>query len=195
MVGEIWRDCKHYEDLYEVSNFGRVRTKKTGHYKIQNSNGKGYLFVELWANNKGKKEYVHRLVAMTFIDNPDNKPTVNHKDEDRQNNHVDNLEWMTYQENNNYGSHNERAKETRRKNGFNERQRKLWRSDENPAKKNPKYGSLNNNAKKVICDNKIFDTLKQCAAYYKVNYGTFRGYMCDAERMPKRFIDMGLRYA
>lgn len=195
MLNEIWRDCKHYEDLLMVSNLGRVKEKGTGKYKIQHDNGKGYLYVSISVNGKRKREYVHRLVAMTFIENPENKPTVNHKDEDRQNNHVDNLEWMTYQENNNYGSRNKRAAETRIKKGLNERQRKLWQSDENPAIKNPKYGALNAYSKKVICDNKIFDTLKQCAAYYKVNYGTFRGYMCENKRMPKRFKDMGLRYA
>ena len=109
MLDEVFKDCKYYEELYEVSNYGRVRNKKTKNFITQHDNGKGYLFVTLWKNNKGKREYVHRLVALAFIPNPDKKPTVNHKDEDKQNNYVENLEWMTYKENNNYRTHNERS--------------------------------------------------------------------------------------
>lgn len=194
MQDEIWKDVKHYEGLYVVSNYGRVKNVRTNHYLVQHNNGRGYLCVDLWKFNKGRREYVHRLVAMAFIPNPENKPTVNHKDEDKQNNYVENLEWMTYQENNNYGSHNVKSIETRKNNGVFENQRKRW-TEHNPSKENPKYGASNNAARKVICEDKLFECIKDCAEYYDVNYGALRGYLSDDKRMPKRFKDLGLRYA
>lgn len=206
MKDEIWKDCKHYEGLYQVSNYGRVKGLKRTiickngvekpieeKYITQHDNGNGYLFVNLYKHNKSKREYVHRLVAMAFIPNPENKPTVNHKDEDKQNNHVDNLEWMTYKENNNYGTHNERGKETRDKNGTNEKQRQRWITN-NPAKTNPKTRGKNAYAKKVFCNGLVFECIKDCAEHFKINYGTMRGYLSNKKRKPKRFVDMNLSY-
>lgn len=112
MIEEVWKDVKHYEGLYQVSNFGRVKSLgrwKDNHskkqwveekYLIQRNNGRGYLAVDLNKNNKTKREYVHRLVALTFIPNPEHKPQVDHIDTDRQNNRVENLRWVTQRENN-----------------------------------------------------------------------------------------------
>lgn len=106
---EIWRDIKDYEGLYQVSNFGSVKSlnyNHTGKEKIL-STGKvsgGYLSVQLYKNGKGKMYSVHRLVAQAFIPNPLNLPQVNHKDENPSNNHVDNLEWCDQKYNNNYGT-------------------------------------------------------------------------------------------
>ena len=72
----------------------------------------GYLYVGLWKENTLIKKRVHRLVAEAFIDNPDNKPQVNHRDEDKTNNCVENLEWCTAEYNLNYGARNERAAKT-----------------------------------------------------------------------------------
>ena len=99
MLEEVFKDCKYYEELYEVSNYGRVRNKKTKRFLTQHDNGNGYLFVQLWRNNKGKREYVHRLVALAFIPNPDNKKEVNHINSIRTDNFVENLEWVTRKEN------------------------------------------------------------------------------------------------
>jgi hypothetical protein len=90
---EVWKDVVGYEGLYQVSNLGRVKsverykdnngTKQLVKERIlkQGENKKGgYLKVDLWKNNKSKTLYVHRLVAIAFIDNPTNKPTVNHID-------------------------------------------------------------------------------------------------------------------
>ena len=111
---EIWKDIADYEGLYQVSSLGRV--KSLGNYKSSKekilklkSNKKGYLCVNLYKEGKSKHLKVHRLVAKAFIPNLENKPQVNHKDEDKTNNKVENLEWMTCRENNNYGTHNEKV--------------------------------------------------------------------------------------
>lgn len=109
---EIWRDIEGYHN-YQVSNLGRVKSlnyNKTGKEKIlKNSKNKdGYLFARLYKEGKVKTFKVHRLVAQVFIPNPDNLPQVNHKDENKTNNCVENLEWCTAQYNTNYGTHNER---------------------------------------------------------------------------------------
>lgn len=127
---EIWKDIDGYEGLYQVSNMGRV--KSLGRYKIARNNSisfmseiikktqiskKGYITVTL-NNNKQRKTFkVHRLVAQAFLDNPDNLPQINHKDEDKTNNVIwvnddgsidynkSNLEWCDNKYNCNYGNH------------------------------------------------------------------------------------------
>ena len=113
---EIWKQVPGYTGLYEVSNFGRVRTvegKKTYSVRhgvrrwksrvLREKNPKGRdVRVSLWKDKKAKSFLVHRLVAMAFLPNPENKATVNHKDGTPRNNHVTNLEWATYKENNNH---------------------------------------------------------------------------------------------
>lgn len=103
---EQWASIPGYEGLYEVSDAGRVRSlfryKKI--LKTSPNKGNGYLYAQLFKNKKGKNMAVHRLVAMCFCKNPDNKPFVNHKDETRTNNNADNLEWVTHKENCNYGT-------------------------------------------------------------------------------------------
>lgn len=83
---------------YEVSNLGNVRRIKTGKLLSQ-QNSNGYRTVTLWENGKEKIKYVHRLVALAFLDKPTNKNEVNHKDGNRANNCLDNLEWVTPSEN------------------------------------------------------------------------------------------------
>jgi hypothetical protein len=89
---------------YQVSNYGNVKNIKTNKILSPGDNRKGYLYVNLW-NEKGiHREYVHRLVANTFISNINKYPIINHKDEDPHNNNANNLEWCTNQYNLNYGS-------------------------------------------------------------------------------------------
>lgn len=121
---EQWKDVRGYEGSYQVSNLGGVRSVdryvRTGDrhkrlikgkvLKPQISN-KGYLFVTLSKESKELGFFVHTLVAKAFIPNPDMLPEVNHKDENKQNNIVDNLEWCTSKYNNNYGSHKEKCAE------------------------------------------------------------------------------------
>ena len=105
---EIWKDIKGYEGLYQVSNLGRVKRVTTGRVLKQFPNKQGYLLVSLCKTGKQKSFAIHRLVAQAFILKPENKPEVNHIDEDKTNNMVSNLEWCTRVENNNYGTRTER---------------------------------------------------------------------------------------
>jgi len=108
LLFEEFRDIKNYEGLYEVSNLGRIRNKKTGRILKPLKNTNGYLRLDLCKNGIRRAAKVHRLVAEAFIPNPQNLPCVNHKDENKINNCLDNLEWCTYEYNNNYGTIKER---------------------------------------------------------------------------------------
>jgi len=105
MIEEVWKDIKGYEDLYQISNLGRVKSIRNNIIKKPSVLPKGYL--QICLNKKGKSKYVsiHRLVAQAFIPNQNNLPCVNHKDCNPQNNNVSNLEWISYKDNNNYKNH------------------------------------------------------------------------------------------
>ena len=129
---EIWRTAIYkgeiYEGLYKVSNLGRILSLNYNHtgkpgLMTPVEDKYGYFRLQLWKNGEFKTCKVHRLVAETFLENPENKPCVNHKikgDEGKKINMVifnedgtvnkekSTIEWVTYEENNNYGSHNER---------------------------------------------------------------------------------------
>ena len=117
---EVWKDIPNYEGLYQVSNLGRVKSfRKSTKFGSQpeyilkpNLANNGYMQVTLYNNAKRHKFLVHRLVAIVFLPNPDNLPQINHKDEDRQNNEVSNLEWCTAEYNNAYGTAKIRAIDT-----------------------------------------------------------------------------------
>lgn len=127
---EIWKNIKGYEGLYQVSNYGKVRsldkkvkgsnqygkiffvTKKGKQLKSRIKNG--YCNVHLIKNGVLKEFTIHRLVAEAFIPNPNNLPQVNHKDENKANNYVENLEWCTRSYNCSYGSRCERIWISRR---------------------------------------------------------------------------------
>ena len=109
---EVWKDIKGYEGLYQISNLGRVKRVTTGRILKGGKDKDGYLMVKLYKNNIRSNKKIHRLVAEAFIPNPENKPQVNHADENKTNNSLDNLEWMTAKENINHGTHNERVSKT-----------------------------------------------------------------------------------
>lgn len=111
LLNEIWKDIKNYEDLYQVSNYGRVKrlerfVDKTHHYftKIMkmSKDKDGYYFVSFYKNGKSKQQRVHNLVGQAFVDNPENKPIYNHLKpvtKEYCNNHYTNLVPSTYSEN------------------------------------------------------------------------------------------------
>ena len=161
---EIWKDIEGYEGLYQVSNYGNIKSLSKvvkNAYGVHRTEDKilkpqtkkdGYLQIQLSKNGKQKHYKVHRLVALTYIANPNNYPCVNHKDENKSNNHVSNLEWCTYEYNTNYGTRNKRASE------------KLKGKMKN--KKLTKQ-QLEKRYRKVKCieDNRVFNSIYEASIY------------------------------
>lgn len=127
LQGEVWKDVVGYKGYYQVSNLGRIRTVGRvvsacyksrqfiqGRIICPNRFPKGYLGCTLYKNGSQKLRYIHRLVAEAFIPNPDNYPQVNHIDEDKSNNRVENLEWCTALYNMNAGTVTARLSKTRK---------------------------------------------------------------------------------
>ena len=119
---EIWKNIEEYPN-YQVSNMGRVKRLSTGYYRrtekilkpqLQNN---GYLHIKLSQKDKTKCILVHRLVAQVFIPNPNNLPQVNHINEDKTDNRVENLEWCTQKYNINYGNGISKRVKTNKENG------------------------------------------------------------------------------
>lgn len=143
---EEWKDIEGYEGRYKISNLGNVmsceryarvcgggkRLLPQMILKPYKSTG-GYLQVNLRKNGGFKPKLIHRLVAIAFIPNKNNLPEVNHKDEDKENNNVENLEWCTSKYNANYGMRNQKMVENKRNTSVNQYDKdgnfiKNWRS-------------------------------------------------------------------
>ena len=105
-MDELYKNIDGYDGKYKISNFGNVYSEKSNRVLKYNVNKKGYSYVVLTNGGYRKTHKLHRLVAQAFIPNPENKPHVNHIDEDKTNNRVDNLEWVTHTENQNHGTRN-----------------------------------------------------------------------------------------
>lgn len=169
---EVWKPVKGYEGIYEVSSLGRVRKVATG-LILHQSNCGGYRHVSL----KGKSESVHRLVAKAFLPNPGMLPEINHRDEDKANNCVDNLEWCNHSYNIRYNDLQLRSREKavtrytidgkRMVNGQifrNLRKAKEWKIDEAAARAGISESTLN----RIECgiSSVSFDTLESLANIY-----------------------------
>lgn len=152
---EIWRDIDNYNGIYQISNLGNIKSLAR---KVIQKNGKviflrdrtlkpvmtknGYLQIILSKNKKTERKYVHRLVAQAFIKNFNEKLEVNHKDFNRSNNNLNNLECITHAENYNYSFSKGRI----------------------PAPPPQKPKKI-----KCLIDNKVFNSLIEAAEYYNVN--------------------------
>lgn len=123
---EIWKPIDGFEEYYSVSSYGRVKSYdrivnlpnggsyiKKGKILKPHVDSDGYHVVKLFGTKINRFFKVHRLVALAFIDNPENLSIVNHIDENKQNNHVENLEWCSVEYNNNYGTRNDRISTSR----------------------------------------------------------------------------------
>ena len=102
MQVEVWKDIEGYGGVYQISNFGRIKSfsnRSKGKELALVRNPSGYMYIHLWINGKCRYFRVHRLLAKAFIPNPENKPEINHKNGIKDDNKVENLEWCTHKEN------------------------------------------------------------------------------------------------
>lgn len=106
-MNEEWKPIKGYEEYYQISNFGKIKSIRRNIIKKTALNKRGYVLVTLYTKELGVKGFsVHGLVARHFIDNPNNLPEINHKDSNRQNNRFDNLEWSSVIDNRKHAHQN-----------------------------------------------------------------------------------------
>lgn len=143
----IWKDIPNFEGLYRVSNGGDIFNVITNKKLKTTIKKTGYVYVILTKEKHKYHKRVHRLVAEAFIPNPDNLPQVNHKDEEKTNNKVDNLEWCTAKYNMNHGTRNKRISKFRQTHQF---------------------GGNNPNAVKVLnkTTGEIFESVRDAAKKY-----------------------------
>ena len=146
-----------------MSNMGRIYSFKTNKV-LKQIVGRGYLQVNLLDNGKQKTAKVHRLVAEAFLPNENNYPCVNHKDENRKNNNVSNLEWCTHEYNNNYGTRKEKASKTM-KGKFKGEKHPMY-GKKHTAETKEKMG------KPVVCvtTGEVFKTAREAAFATKTGY-------------------------
>lgn len=114
IMGEIWKDVKGYDGLYMISSYGRLWSCRRKVIMSTPKDNNGYPRTNLSKQGKKKNVSIHRLVALAFVSNEENKPYVNHIDETKDNNYYKNLEWCTSKENYHHGTNTERIKQTQR---------------------------------------------------------------------------------
>lgn len=127
MDNETWKEIPHYFGNYYISDQGRVWSKCSQRILKPRYDKDGYIKVALYCCGKPKYEFVHRLVALAFCDKPEGMTLVNHKNEIRDDNRAENLEWCDYKYNNNYGTRNERLSKS---------QKALWQKYKNNNNQN-----------------------------------------------------------
>ena len=203
---EIWKDIKGYEGLYMVSSLGRIKSlertiiRGNGHPQTFKERilkpiitSSGYLYVSLSKNGKQQREYVHRLVAMHFLPNPDNKPCVDHINTNKQLNTVNNLLWVTYQEN----TDNPISKKKHKENVYKSMLGKFGKDHPNskPIIQLDINGAF---IKEWSCAAEVQRELGYkkgfvgdcCKDKYRTAYGYKWGYVEDYERIPFKVFDL-----
>lgn len=160
-VKEIWRYIDGYEGLYQVSNFGNVRTLKFGKKRIlkPSKDKDNYLKVTLCKDGKLKTYKIHRLAAFAFIPKIEGKNHVDHIDGNRQNNNVNNLRWCNQKENNNFDlARKHKSEATKGRIG-------AWKG---------KTGALHNSSKAVLCVelNKVFGSVREAERELNINHSS-----------------------
>jgi len=168
---EVWKDIVGYENMYQISNLGRVKSlaracgtsakKYTCVERIlKPRNICGYNSVMLYQNGKTKQFKCSRLVAQAFIPNPDNLPIVNHKDENKRNDCIDNLEWCTIKYNTNYGNAIDKIRKSRLGTHASAKTREKM-SVARTGVKNPMYGRTHSEETRLIISQKIKQAWKE----------------------------------
>lgn len=187
---EIWKDLEGYEGYYQASSWGNIRSvdrvvistdgkRRSLKGKILKPQiNKGYYLINLNKNGKKKKALVSRLVAKTFVDNPMQKEEVNHIDEDKLNNSVDNLEWVTSKENANWGTRNKRISQYVKENPvtFSNGQlgKSIYKLDSVTEEVICKYDSVKE-ALEILGSNPKTGSLSSCLTGNGINK-TYKGY-------------------
>lgn len=200
LLGEEWRDIP-YCSIFQASNFGRIKRKTYEAYypKLKGTvfydellfrqypDARGYLRVRLQCLSFDKSFRVNRLVYFAFNGLPENPDEiqVNHKNEVKWDNRLENLEACNSKYNNNYGTRTARAKETNREKGNYQKLSELTRKR-----------MLENNpyAKKVICDGNEFKSISQCAEHFDEKYGNMKSWLSGRRKMPEKYQKLGLKY-
>ena len=201
---EIWKDIvigdNDYTGYYQVSNLGRVRSLDRidcagrflrGAIMSNIKHNRGYEVVTLCKDGGRRKYLIHVLVATAFVSNPNNLPQVGHKDETRDNNCADNLEWTTQKENNSMPLRLKRLSEGMKGKKHTQEWKEIM-SKRNSGENNPFYGheglrgGKNPKAKKVICDGVVYETILECAQAYGLIKG---GHLGEYLKYPKKMSD------
>ena len=165
---EIWRTMKEHSN-YEVSNLGKIKNKTTGRIRKTSINNKGYEQFIIYIDKKQKSFYVHRVVANNFLENFNNLPEVNHKDENKLNNCVDNLEWCDGCYNLHYGTRIERIINKKKPLYI-----KIIQKD-----KNKNIIKIWENIDEIVCNNNYHrsNIYKCCQGKLKTAYGYIWNYL------------------
>lgn len=165
---EVWKIMKEHFN-YEVSSLGRIKNKTTNKIRRTSINNKGYEQIIVYIDKKPKTFYVHRVVANNFLKNPDNLPEVNHKDENKLNNCVDNLEFCDGNYNLHYGTRLERIANKKRPSYI-----KIIQKD-----KSRKVIKIWENIDEIVCNNNYHrsNIYKCCQGKLKTAYGYIWNYL------------------
>lgn len=166
---------------YEISNTGLIRNTKTGRILKPRADKDGYLRINL-SSNEGKviTRFIHRLVGIAFIPNPNGLPLINHKDETKTNNNVENLEWCDHVYNVNYGTARQRRQETLNSN----------EAKGKPCRFRKKVYQYN----KALELTRIFNSMLECADYVGLHYSSISKKMKNNEKNLAEYGDYFYSY-